>query len=770
MALPKAAPFSALPPDILDHIAFALALADPSGPPCPVLPLLCTSSHVHYHLSVPNNAHLYARIFRAKFDYRAPARRMCQEATYASALTNQLVHYSRALHNIRRGDIHSPSILHDFYRLFTLALENDGRNVHHLNWARYADFLHRYVLSRLWQDREESYGWPLESPENAFALWLYFFSLDHDKLSSQSEDEREHIMSLLRPYALYNFRYPPFLVPDNHVHLPLAGDPSDYQNHSAVTPHGYYPLYRDPTSVKHTVEHFGMHIAIAEPSIGLVAKLLYIAHYERWPVDIPDFIPCDRTEANELNLDGPTIADYDEFASRWAIQFPARGTWDWRDALNVEEGQRADSRTWRTDTKGESAAYDNDWERWRGCYDPWDVTRVKGPVYTFGSLSGMWGGQYLVPDVADYHVAMNSAEFLPVLEHPQMRASVTPLFFKLHEHHCVSPARPLPHWEVHDGDPFDEGVLNAYFPRGFPDAYVGLPGAGADVPRDRVLRLRKRGAVQEHVYETFVEGKENSHDEETCEICIEEREAERAARMEEVASDEDGSPTSVQWEDGHICTGNVPSVAAEDAGHEPVSEPENEDARVERIRREVQHVLGPQMDVEQLIEQVARQEDGSDDGASCCDADLASDGSTDISRTCSGILDIILTGETLHRHALAWGDFRIYGRVRAWDGLVVLVRTPIWHGPDLPRHDTFIFRGYLVGGPRGNLVGSWRHITGNVHSIPVEGPFVVSRIDERDAVDSEADAGAREGREGEEVGGAPEQQPAQDNGDGDGQV
>ena len=240
---------------------------------------------------------------------------------------------------------------------------------------------------------------------------------------------------------------------------------------------------------------------------------------------------------------------------------------------------------------------------------------------------------------------MNSAEFLPVLEHPQVRATVTPLFFKLHEHHCISPARPLPHWEVRDSDPFDEGVLNAYFPRGFPDAYVGLPGAGVDaVSRDRVLRLRKRGMVQEHVYETFVEGRENSHDEETCEICIGEREAEREARMEEVADEENGSPTSEEWveEDG---AGNVTGAAAEDFNNEPRSELEEEDARVERIRREVQHVLGPRMDVEQLIEQVARQDDPSDDSASCCDADLASDGGTDISRTCSGILDIILTGE-----------------------------------------------------------------------------------------------------------------------------
>ncbi len=257
-----------------------------------------------------------------------------------------------------------------------------------------------------------------------------------------------------------------------------------------------------------------------------------------------------------------------------------------------------------------------------------------------------------MPEVADYHVAMNSTEFLPVLEHPHVRATVTPLVFKLYEHHCISPARPLPHWEVRDSDPFDEGVSNAYFPRDFPHMYVGLPGAGADVPRDRVLRLRRRGMVQEHVYETYVEGKENSHDEETCEICIEDMEAERAERMEEVATDEDAG---TQWEDeDRTCVGNVPSVVAQDDSSPPESESEgeDEDARIDRIRHEVQDVLGPQLDVEQLIEQVARQDDGSDDGASCCDVDIASDGGTDISRTCSGILDIILTGEVSVHHSL----------------------------------------------------------------------------------------------------------------------
>ncbi len=86
--------------------------------------------------------------------------------------------------------------------------------------------------------------------------------------------------------------------------------------------------------------------------------------------------------------------------------------------------------------------------------------------------------------------------------------------------------------------------------------------------------------------------------------------------------------------------------------------------------------------------------------------------------------------QTQTHHALAWGNYCIYGRVRSWDGLIVLVRAP---APD-PDHlspfpdrlEPYVFRGYLLGGA--NLVGAWRHVTDSIHTIPVEGPFVVSKV------------------------------------------
>ena len=62
--------------------------------------------------------------------------------------------------------------------------------------------------------------------------------------------------------------------------------------------------------------------------------------------------------------------------------------------------------------------------------------------------------------------------------------------------------------------------------------------------------------------------------------------------------------------------------------------------------------------------------------------------------------------------------------MRAWDGLVVLVRVPV----DGAEHDEpYVFRGYVVGGR--TLVGAWRHAMHNPHQPPYEGMFVVSRMD-----------------------------------------
>ncbi|TFK36577.1 hypothetical protein BDQ12DRAFT_686654 [Crucibulum laeve] len=61
------------------------------------------------------------------------------------------------------------------------------------------------------------------------------------------------------------------------------------------------------------------------------------------------------------------------------------------------------------------------------------------------------------------------------------------------------------------------------------------------------------------------------------------------------------------------------------------------------------------------------------------------------------ITDVLITGKTDDRHAAAWGQYNVLGRVRLADGLMVLIRTPFSGG--VPQ----ILRGYVTSSQ--NLVG-----------------------------------------------------------------
>lgn len=79
----------------------------------------------------------------------------------------------------------------------------------------------------------------------------------------------------------------------------------------------------------------------------------------------------------------------------------------------------------------------------------------------------------------------------------------------------------------------------------------------------------------------------------------------------------------------------------------------------------------------------------------------------------NGVWDIVLTAKSHDDYAQVWGHDRYFGRVRAWDGLVLLVRER--------RHGVgrWIFHGYIYNGQ--NLVGRWRETGTPVTSQGLEG-------------------------------------------------
>ena len=205
-------------------------------------------------------------------------------------------------------------------------------------------------------------------------------------------------MELVRPYVVTAPRYPSFHAPDNHFDFPLHEDFGREFPYTFVTPHGFYPLYRQPESVVDRHKHYSMKLEIAPPPITIPAKQLYFARSEIAPFEVPTTIPVDRATAITLGQDfpSPTQADFVEFNHHRGVKYADLGEWDWRSQLTDEDGQMEDDGVWRKGLKSKSAHWDNDWQRWTYCWDPWQVSPLKGVVYTYGTLEGLWAGRMLV--------------------------------------------------------------------------------------------------------------------------------------------------------------------------------------------------------------------------------------------------------------------------------------------------------------------------------------------------------------------------------------
>lgn len=275
------------------------------------------------------------------------------------------------------------------------------------------------------------------------------------------------------------------------------------------------------------------------------------------------------------------------------------------------------------------------------------------------------------PTIDDYLLAINSAEFVPELEQPATNVTSNPLFFKLREHHCISPATPLPAWEVMQ-DPFNEGVMNAYCPRDFRS---GSDGVWAVDERGGRLRIRKRGRPEEFVYETYVPGKRNvgesgnGHDEERCALCARRRQQQQP----EAAPHVDGAEC-VDDGDGDVDMVDDATYADDDASiydsltedstpgdsteteddidvDEAEAEPEDEYEHILATRRIIQHALGAGTDIDGLIQQIANASDdnGGHERVYPAASDVTKSStsrSAEASRTkCTGVQDIIITGE-----------------------------------------------------------------------------------------------------------------------------
>ncbi|KAI0778862.1 hypothetical protein BD413DRAFT_601525 [Trametes elegans] len=692
-----------LPIDILLHVALELATIDILGPPRHLPPLFRLCRYV-YHTLKANRTALFSRIYRAKFDTHAALRRFGANTITNAVLSVQLVKHTNALKRLRACNMDSDRLTDDLWTAYIMFMENDGKNYAHLmEYAHMDSFIDRYMDSEFLWGRDRNSGWPLDSTPNSLVVWMLWFTMTPERLSNAVGDRLDSYLDKLKPIATVPPMYYPFHAPDLRFDLPDEGSlPEPGED---PTPFGFFPFYRDPAMVVEQIWLYGRVVSIMPPLIGLGAVMVFVMLSEAVPYDPPSILAVDRAHANPADGVRPTQADFIEWASVRGVQFYNPGTWAWLDELSPEQRRLETGVSWRRELQSISAAFDNDWNRLTGCYDPRHELPLKGVVYRFGSMVGSFAGRMQIPDLFRYRDVVQSQNMPELSEFPLLAEQ--PVYVRFREHHCINPEIPVP-TGVAAGGLIDD-VQNAYLPESLRYRHIG-----------NSLRVEIPGTRTVTRYEEFVEGRPNSHNPATCRCCIyaeEEKERELRERIaayhrradgdtegavrDDMAIDEDVD----SMDEDSVSRSRRGSMSSHDSDVSHYFGDESESISTRQFRVERDH------EVEQLVQE------------------LMGEGPPDvydeyIEHECNGIQDIIITGEVLPRHGAAWHHYRFYGRVRRWDGLIVLVRIPT----ELPWNMKTIFRGYLIGNQ--NFVGTWRQYNENSNAIPLEGPFALSRVQE----------------------------------------
>ncbi|KAH9911812.1 uncharacterized protein BXZ73DRAFT_82587 [Epithele typhae] len=280
------------------------------------------------------------------------------------------------------------------------------------------------VLDCLWAHHESTSGWPVESRENVFTLWLYWFPLTrktrrapgtlHAKLAKQARPYAS-LWDCVQGREAYGRTWSDWLTSLNVRQENNWGRRRTcFDSWTLGVPLGAGPKGKVTPSCPSRLW----------PAWGAYALYGRVCPWDGLVIAVPVQIPPVR-QRRERHVD-----------------------WDWRAAIS----SRASAPSRRTTGSGGP---------WWACFDPWaHGVPLGGPKFTPSSLSGLWAGHHLDPDVDGHALAVHSYPFDARVENTPFSAVAPALFFDLHEHYYMSPALPLPLWELSNA--MDEGALNAY--------------------------------------------------------------------------------------------------------------------------------------------------------------------------------------------------------------------------------------------------------------------------------------------------------------------
>jgi hypothetical protein len=164
--------FEKVPRDVLQYIAFLVATSSEQEPSRHLLNLLPTSSTVYHSLNIHASPHLYASIFRTKFDVVTELHGRLTD----SALAREWVQRCRLLERVRRGSLELENSQQDLWAAFRMILEDRGLNNAHLLAVGFSDFIMTFASAHLPCDTALS---SLQYEISALVTWLLCFTLSH---------------------------------------------------------------------------------------------------------------------------------------------------------------------------------------------------------------------------------------------------------------------------------------------------------------------------------------------------------------------------------------------------------------------------------------------------------------------------------------------------------------------------------------------------------------------------------------------------------------
>ncbi|KAF9262005.1 hypothetical protein L218DRAFT_988508 [Marasmius fiardii PR-910] len=298
-----------VPPDVLQHIAFLLESHEILSSHHDLLSLLLTCSAMYNALSPVAAPHLYARIFRTKFDTKALHRRLPLHtgALTDSLLTHELMLRCRLLARVR--SLYTQSSLleehlldsEDLRTALRMTLESEGLNEVHLASVGLVAYMTEY-LKRLLPTKE---GYPsrhVQDEDVSLALWLLVLNWSQADACNLSEKLRRDLIVLLRPFV-----HP--LVDDIEEHGVNFFSTSGAKKHFQSDPH---MDHRNNLSTHRRADLADLYSC---PSAASAAILLTCALKEVDKLQAPPHLPVTRAAALSSGLSGPTMEDYRAISS-----------------------------------------------------------------------------------------------------------------------------------------------------------------------------------------------------------------------------------------------------------------------------------------------------------------------------------------------------------------------------------------------------------------------------------------------------------------------